>query len=79
VGGRLEGVPTLRTGEGWLTSLLYPGEAPIGKQSIIESIEIRYPELEILVFGKHVNWLIIFLLLSLIVGFAFKGVLGVKI
>jgi hypothetical protein len=79
VGGRLEGVPTLRTGEGWLTSLLYPGEAPIGKQSTIESIEIRYPELEILVFGKHVNWLIIFLLLSLIVGFAFKGVLGVKI
>jgi hypothetical protein len=79
VGARPEGVSTLRTGESWLTSLLYPGEAPIGKQSMIESVEIRYPELEIMVFGKHINWVIIFLLLSLVVGFAFKGVLGVKI
>ncbi len=79
VGARREGVSTLRTGESWLTSLLYPGEAPIGKQSMIESVEIRYPELEIMVFGKHINWVIIFLLLSLVVGFAFKGVLGVKI
>src|SRR4051812_19806127 len=46
VGGRLEGVSSLRTGENWLTSLLYPGEAPIKSQSAIESIEIRYPELD---------------------------------
>ena len=38
---RLEGVSSIRTGEHWLTSLLYPGEAPIPNQSAIESIEIR--------------------------------------
>jgi hypothetical protein len=79
VGGRLEGVSSLRTGENWLTSLLYPGEAPIKSQSAIESIEIRYPELDLSMFGKHINWLILFLILSLIIGYAFKGVLGVQI
>jgi len=78
VGGRLQGVSTLRTGEHWLQALLYPGEAPI-KGSAIESIEVRYPELDILIFGKHVSWLILFLILSLVIGYAFKGVLGVQI
>ncbi len=79
VGGRLEGVSTIRTGESWLSCLLNPGEAPIPVQSVIESIEIRYPELDILILGKPMNWLIPFLILSLVLGFAFKGVLGVKI
>ncbi len=79
VGGRLEGVSTMRTGEHWLTSLLYPGEAPIGSESPIESIEIRYPELDISILGTSVNWLILFLVFSLGFGYAFKGVLGVKI
>jgi len=79
VGGRLEGVSPIRTGENWLSCLLNPGEAPIPVQSAIESIEIRYPELDILILGKRINWLILFLILSLVLGFAFKGVLGVKI
>lgn len=79
VGGRLEGVSTIRTGEDWLSCLLNPGEAPIPVQSAIESIEIRYPELEILILGKRINWLILFLILSLVLGFACKGILGVKI
>ncbi|MBI3413711.1 MAG: hypothetical protein HY043_00090 [Verrucomicrobia bacterium] len=79
VGGRLEGVSPIRTGEDWLSCLLNPGEAPIPVQSAIESIEIRYPALDILILGKRTNWLILFLILSLVLGFAFKGVLGVKI
>ena len=79
MGGRLEGVSPIRTGEDWLSCLLNPGEAPIPAQSAIESIEIRYPELDILILGKRINWLILFLILSLVLGFAFKGVLGVKI
>ena len=79
VGGRLEGVSSMRTGEDWLTSLLYPGEAPIRSDSPIESIEIRYPELNISFLGNNINWLILFLVLSLGFGYAFKGLLGVKI
>jgi len=79
VGGRMEGVSSLRTGEDWLTSLLYPGEAPIPQQSAIESIEIRYPELDIFILGRRMNWLILFLIVSLGLGYAFKGLLRVQI
>jgi hypothetical protein len=79
VGGRLEGVSSLRTGEHWLTNLLYPGEPPLPRESVIESVEILYPSLDILVLGKHVNWLILFLVLSLGFGYAFKGMLGVQV
>jgi hypothetical protein len=79
VGGRMEGVSSLRTGEDWLTSLLYPGEAPIPQPSAIASIEIRYPELDITFLGMQMNWLILFLVLSLGLGYAFKGMLGVHI
>jgi len=79
VGGPLEGVSSLRTGQHWLSNLLYPGEPPIPSESAIESIEIRYPELDLSVFGKKVNWLILFLALSLALGYAFKGALGVQI
>ena len=79
VGGRLEGVSSMRTGAHWFTSLLHPGEAPIPRQSAIESIEIRYPELDLLILGKNINWLILFLILSLGFGYACKGFLGVQV
>ena len=74
-----EGVSSLRTGEHWLANLLYPGEAPIPKQSVIESIEVLYPELDITFFGWGMNWLILFFVLSLVFGYSFKGVLGVQV
>ena len=79
VGYPEEGVSSLRTGEHWLTNLLYPGEAPISKQSAIESIEVLYPELDITFLGWGMNWLILFFVLSLVFGYSFKGMLGVQI
>ena len=79
VGGPWEGVSSVRTGAHWLTSLLYPGEAPIPSHSTIASIEIVYPELDIFILGWRIDWLILFLVLSLGLGYAFKGVLGVQI
>jgi hypothetical protein len=79
VGGRLEGVSTLRTGENWLASLLYPGEAPIPPQSAVQSIEVLYPDLDIRLWSLHLDWLILFLVLSLAFGYACKGLLGVQI
>jgi len=78
VAGPLEGVSSMRTGQHWIQSLLYPGEPPIRSQTI-ESIEIRYPDLDIFVFGKRIDWVILFLILSLVIGYALKGVLGVQI
>ena len=78
VGGRVEGVSSMRTGEHWFTSLLYPGEAPskpvshrIHRNPLSRTRHIH--------LGKNMNWLILFLVLSLGFGYAFKGLLGVKI
>ena len=79
VGGRREGVSSLRAGDGWITNFLYPGEAPIPKQSAVKTIEVAYPELEIAIFGWSMNWLILFFVLSMVFGFALKGKLGVSI
>jgi hypothetical protein len=79
VGGREEGVSQLRTGDSWINNLLYPGEAPISKQSAIESIEIIYPTLDISFLGFGMNWLILFFVLSMVFGFALKGKMGVSI
>lgn len=79
VGGAVEGVSSLRTGEHWLTNLLYPAEAPIPAESAIESIEVLYPELPLSFFGWGMDWMIVFFVLSMVFGFAFKGTLGVQI
>jgi hypothetical protein len=79
IGGRTEGVSTARTGESFIEALLYPGEAAIPSDSAIRSIEIVYPELDLHFLGWHVNWLILFLALSLVLGYSFKGMLGVQI
>jgi hypothetical protein len=79
VGGRREGVSSLRSGDGWLTNFLYPGEAPIPKRSAVKTIEVAYPKLEIAIFGWSMNWLILFFVLSMVFGFALKGKLGVSI
>jgi len=72
-------VTPVREGGPWYVRLLYPGEAPIPSQSPIETIEIRYPQLDLKLFGRHVHWLVLFLVASLVCGYACKGLLGVKI
>ena len=78
-GSRWEAVPAVRTGAGVWDQLLWPGEPPIPADSPLESIEVKYPPLEMTVFGWPVNWLVAFFILSIIFGFAFKGMMGVQI
>ncbi len=59
--------------------LFFPLEAPIKKSSPIKSIEILYPDKGLPLFGINFHWLIAFFGLSIILGFAFKGVFGVEI
>ena len=80
----------LRVGQGWgATSslrasslgdlLLYPGEPPIDESQVVEAIEITYRQLDLSLFGWSVDWLVLFFVLSLASGFAFRKVLGVEI
>ena len=79
VGGRWGATSTLRTGKSLVDKLLYPGEAPIGSSHSIESVEVIYPPLSIRAFGWNINWMVMFFILSLVFGYAFKSVIGVEI
>lgn len=74
-------VSAQRTGKNALEVLLWPGEKPIDRASPIESIEVLYPaqSLPVPLLGWDINWLIWFFVLSIIFGFAFKGIMGVQI
>ncbi len=62
-----------------ITALLYPGEPLLTPPDEIATIEVQYPPLILMLFGWPVHWLVIFLVLSLLTGFAFKRMLGVEI
>jgi hypothetical protein len=79
VGERWGKVSPLRTGKSFVDKLLYPGEAPIPSSYSIQSVEVIYPSLAIRAFGWNLNWILVFLVLSLVFGYAFKGVIGVEI
>jgi hypothetical protein len=70
---------SLRTGKSIVEKLLYPGEDPIPSSHSIQSIEVIYPPLPITAFGWNLNWIFVFLVLSIVFGYAFKGVIGVEI
>lgn len=71
-------VSTLRTGKGFFEVLLYPGEPPIRSETV-ESIEIRHEPLDVGLFGWSIHWLVVFFVLSVLSGFAFRRVLGVEL
>ncbi len=72
-------VSSLRTGESLGQLLLYPGEPPIPSSSPIQSIYVNYPPLVISVLGWNIHWLVLFFVLSVVFGFAFKGIFGVEV
>ncbi len=59
-------------------ALASPGE-PLLEAADIESVEIRYPGSEIDAFGLRLHWLIWFLVISIVVAYALKGVFGVTV
>ncbi len=79
VGEGWASVSPLRSGHSIIDNLLYPGEAPLPASRMIESVSVNYPGLEIFVFGFVINWLVLFFVLSIVFGFAFKGVLGIEV
>jgi hypothetical protein len=59
--------------------LLNPGEMPIAKDSSVKQIKIDYPSRSIEIFGWNLHWLIVFFVLSIVFGFAFKGLFKVEV
>jgi len=78
VADRWDAVSTMRT-QNWLDELLYSSEPPIEAGKHTRSVEVFYRPLEIPVWTWYADWLTLFLVLSIVFGFAFKGVLGVQV
>jgi len=72
-------ISAARTGRGLFDMLLWPGEAPIESNQAIRAIEVDYPPLPLTFLGWNMNWLVVFFVLSIVFGFAFKDLLGVKL
>lgn len=80
IGGRpLSRVSALATRGSFAKRVLYPGEPPLPAGTPVRSVEILYPARSLRAFGLGVNWLVAYLVLSVIFGFAFKGVFKVEI
>lgn len=75
----LSKISPLKYQSNFFKQLFYPAEAPIGKEFPVKSVEVTYPERRMNFLGLGVHWLIAYFALSIIFGFAFKGVFKVEI
>jgi hypothetical protein len=70
---------TKRTAGGLLDRIVHPGEPALPRDGPIEAIEVGYPAERLSFFGGRMHWLVAYLGLSVLLGFAFKGVLKVEV
>ncbi|RPJ86359.1 MAG: hypothetical protein EHM18_06635 [Acidobacteria bacterium] len=78
IGNDWRAVSTLRTAN-WVDSFLYPSEPRLDPRVGINAVEVSYRPLPLEVLGLSVDWLVFFFIISVIAGFALKGVFGVQL
>lgn len=79
VSNALTALASSKERQSFTAALFSPAEPSLPADAPVESIVITYPKRELSVFGITVHWLIGFFVLSLVAGFALKGVFGVEI
>jgi len=80
VAGRpLSKVSSVAAGRSLLKQLLYPGEKSLPGDTPVTSVEVLYPSRGLPFFGLSVHWLVAYFVLSIVFGFAFKGLFKVEI
>lgn len=72
-------ISPLKVQQNFIDELFNPGEAPLSKDLPVKSIEVKYPDKNMNLFGWHIHWIIVYFVLSIIIGFALKGVFKVEI
>ena len=70
--------PVRLRGQFW-DRLFSSAEPAISAEIPIDSIAVNYPDRNIEIAGYGVNWIVLFFVLSMIAGFAFKEILGIQI
>jgi uncharacterized membrane protein (DUF106 family) len=79
VGSGLPRISTVRLRGHFWERMFSSAEPALPENSPIESISINYPDRNIEVAGYGMNWIWLFFILSMVAGFIFKEVLGIKI
>ncbi|MCX8160037.1 MAG: hypothetical protein N3G18_03785 [Candidatus Saccharicenans sp.] len=76
---RLTRVSTVRVKRNLWQELLYPGERPLPKDSLLEKIELGFEPQKLNLLGISFHWLVAYFLLSVILGLVLKGPFKVEI
>jgi hypothetical protein len=71
-------VSSLRTSD-WLDLLLYSGEPPLDPEAGVRAVELVHPPQEISLAGWKTDWLVCFLIFSMVTAFGCKGFFGVEL
>ncbi len=77
--GHLTRVSSSAVSTGLWDAFLNPGEEPIAKNSLVKRIDVIYSSRSIEILGWQIHWLVAFFILSIVFGFAFKGLFSVEI
>jgi len=78
VGENLQKVSARRSRRGWWDALVYPAERPIDPGSSIVDIEVKYPPRILYLGNTQVDWVLAFLILTIIFGLLLKRPLRVQ-
>jgi uncharacterized membrane protein (DUF106 family) len=76
---RLVRISNVRPGSSLIDQIFNPGERPLPGTIPVESVEVSHPERRLPLFGLRLHWLVAFFALSIVFGFALKGVFKVEI
>lgn len=68
-----------KPGHNLIDQVLYPAEPPVKKNIPIQAVEIQYPGKNMDLFGWKIHWIIAYFFLSVVFGFAFKGIFKVQV
>jgi hypothetical protein len=77
--GKLRKILPVPAETGFFRQLEHPGGLSLPKGGPVESITIAYPAARLSLFGWRLHWLVAFFVLSIVFGFALKGVFRVEI
>jgi hypothetical protein len=79
IGTDLPRISTMRLRGQFWNRMLSSAEPALPENSPVESISVNYPDRNIDIAGYGMNWIWLFFILSMIAGFIFKELLGIKI
>ncbi|MBI3863171.1 MAG: hypothetical protein HY290_14870 [Planctomycetia bacterium] len=79
VSGALHKVTPRRTGPGFWPALWFPGEPPLERAGSLVEVIVHYPARQLFVGQMEVDWIVAFVVLTVVCGLALKRPLGVQL